>query len=95
MASLEEKHNLKELCDKALSSKNNYSFRDLCNLVERAGFVFRNQKGSHLIYKHPSYFSEKSFNVINLQPDKNKPSKAKSYQVKQVVDFIREAKPKK
>jgi predicted RNA binding protein YcfA (HicA-like mRNA interferase family) len=82
-------------CDKALSSKNNYPFKDLCNLEERAGFVFRNQKGSHLIYKHPSYFSEKSFNVINLHPDKNNPSKAKSYQVKQVVDFIREAKPKK
>ena len=95
MASLEEKHNLKETCHKALSSKNNYLFKDLCSLAERAGFVFRSQRGSHLIYKHPSYFSEKSFNTLNLQPDKNNPSKAKPYQVKQVVDFIREAKPKK
>ena len=95
MASLEEKYNLKEVCNRAISSKNNYPFKELCSLAERAGFVFRSQKGSHVIYKHPSYFSEKSFNAINLQPDKNNLSKAKPYQVKQVVDFIREAKPKK
>ncbi len=92
MTSLEEKYGLQEECDEALRTKNNYPFQDLCRLAESAGFVLRKQSGSHKIYKHPQYISSFISDRINLQP--NKSNQAKPYQIKQVVNFIREAEPK-
>lgn len=100
---LEEKYCLEEDCEKSLSSRNNYSFQDLCNLAERAGFKFeeprRKKGGSHIrIYKHPTYelcHGSSVFDLMNFQPDPKKKSKAKPTQIKQLVKFLREAKPKK
>ena len=63
-------------------SINNISFKDLCYLVEKVGFIWRRTSGDHRIYKHP-YIKK----IINLQPDKNK---AKPYQVQQVLDIVEE-----
>jgi predicted RNA binding protein YcfA (HicA-like mRNA interferase family) len=72
---------------KAQNSPGNLSFDELCLLSEYAGFVFRNQTGSHKIYKHP-----RIKNTLNFQPDKKDKSKAKKYQVKQLVTLIEENK---
>ncbi|MCF8108516.1 MAG: hypothetical protein K9J81_05945 [Desulfohalobiaceae bacterium] len=96
---LEEKFGLEEKCEKALSSKNNYPFMDLCELAESAGFQPQESRkkkgGSHVkMYKHPSYVLWKNnyFNdLMNFQPDHKKSSKAKPAQIAQLVEFIREA----
>ena len=62
-------------------SDNNIDFNDFRNLIVDLGFVFRNQEGSHRIYKH-SGIREK----MNIQPDGNK---AKGYQVRQLRTIIR------
>lgn len=93
MTSLEELYGLQKACSQALKSKNNYPFKDLCDLAEAAGFEFRNQTGSHLIYKHPKYVNG-VIDKLTLQPSESDSSKAKPYQIKQVVNFIREATPK-
>lgn len=58
-------------------------FRDLCALVERAGFVKRNQKGSHVVYKHPEI---KGLRPLPLQQGKS--GMAKPYQVRQFLCII-------
>ena len=68
---------------KAQSSPGNLSFNELCTLAKHAGFEFRNQTGSHKIFKHPTIKK-----MLNLQPDKNDKSKAKIYQTKQLVAYI-------
>lgn len=68
---------------KAKKSAENLTFKELCALAEYAGFEFRNQTGSHKIFKHP-----KVKRMINLQPDKNDKSKAKKYQTKELVELI-------
>ena len=70
------------LYNKAKSSPNNFPFSDLCTLAEKVGFVFRNQKGSHKMYKHPKFNK-----MMNFQPNGNK---ATSYQIKQLLNFIDE-----
>lgn len=70
----------KKLYQKAINSPANLSFKELCSLAEYAGFEFRNQAGSHKIYKHP-VINE----MINIQPEGNK---AKPYQVKQLLEII-------
>jgi hypothetical protein len=55
----------------------------LCNLAEEAGFIFRNQTGSHRIYKHPQIPE-----LLGLQ--KLKGGAAKPYQVKQLLRLIAE-----
>ena len=72
----------KTLYIKAKSSPNNFSFSELCKLAEKVGFVFRNQKGSHKMYKHPQFNK-----MMNFQPNGNK---APSYQIKQLLNFIDE-----
>ncbi len=74
---------LLKLYKKVKDSPNNASFSDLCKLAEEIGFVFRNQSGSHSIYKHPNYNQ-----IMNFQPDKRDKSKAKRYQVSQLISFI-------
>ncbi len=68
---------------KAKASPSNLSFNELCLLAEKYGFSFRKQKGSHKIYKHDQYPQ-----LMNFQPDKRNKSKAKKYQVNQLIDFI-------
>jgi len=76
-----------KLYNKAKTSPTNFKFKELCSLAEYVGFVFRNQSGSHKIYKHP----EKE-RMMNFQPDKNDKSKAKKIQIRQLIDFIDEFK---
>lgn len=74
-----------ELYQAAKNSPNNIKFSDLCNLAEAVGFKFRRFNGGHKIYKH-----EKMGNIMTFQPDKGDKSKAKAYQVRQLVEFIEE-----
>jgi len=74
-----------KLFNKAKNSPDNFKFKELCTLAENVGFIFRNQTGSHKIYKH------KLFNkIMNFQPDKHDKSKAKKYQTNQLINFIEE-----
>ncbi|MEM1042327.1 MAG: type II toxin-antitoxin system HicA family toxin [Bacteroidota bacterium] len=70
-----------KLLDKARRAPNNFGFGDLEKLAVCAGFVFRRQSASHRIYRHPDAPSER----LNLQP---RGSKAKPYQVRQLLAFI-------
>jgi predicted RNA binding protein YcfA (HicA-like mRNA interferase family) len=72
-----------KILTKAKKSPENITFNELCSLAEHAGFEFRNQTGSHKIYKHPTIKK-----MLNLQPDKNDKSKAKKYQIKQLIAYI-------
>jgi predicted RNA binding protein YcfA (HicA-like mRNA interferase family) len=72
-----------KILTKAKKSPENLTFNELCSLAEHAGFEFRNQTGSHKIYKHPTIKK-----MLNLQPDKNDKSKAKKYQIKQLIAYI-------
>lgn len=72
-----------KILSKAKGSPENLTFNELCSLAEHAGFEFRNQTGSHKIFKHPTIKK-----MLNLQPDKNDKSKAKKYQIKQLVSYI-------
>jgi predicted RNA binding protein YcfA (HicA-like mRNA interferase family) len=72
-----------KLYRKAKKSPGNLSFTEICSLAEHVGFEFRNQSGSHKIYKHP-----KIKKMLNFQPDKKNKSKAKKYQAKQLVVII-------
>ena len=71
-----------KLAAKLLSGKSdkNFSFDDLCYVLERAGFHLRRGKGSHRIY-----YKEGVIEIINVQP---RNGKAKPYQVKQVRDLL-------
>lgn len=72
---------MEKLLDKARNSPSGITFDELCRLADKSGFRFRRQAGSHKIYKHPAHGV-----MMNFQPDKN--GMAKSYQVKQLLDFI-------
>jgi len=72
-----------KILSKAKGSPENLTFNELCSLAEHAGFEFRNQTGSHKIFKHPTIKK-----MLNLQPDKNDKGKAKKYQIKQLVSYI-------
>lgn len=88
---LEEKHGLERRCREFLDRKNSLSFKELCQLAEDAGFVFDRSRGSHVIYKHPWYMLDVRMapsDRMNFQPDG---SKAKPYQVADLVSFIRMA----
>ncbi len=74
-----------KLYNKAKTSPTNLTFNEICSLAEKVGFVFRNQNGSHKIYKHNSYNK-----IMNFQPDKHDKSKAKQYQIRQLLEFIDE-----
>ncbi len=60
------------------ASDANFSFSDLCQILQILGFDVR-IKGSHHIFS-----KEGVEEILNLQPQKGDRSKAKPYQVKQV-----------
>lgn len=74
-----------KLYHKAKTSPSNLKYDELCLLAEKVGFEFRNQSGSHKIYKHPNHKK-----MMNFQPDKRDKSKAKRCQIRQLLDFIDE-----
>jgi predicted RNA binding protein YcfA (HicA-like mRNA interferase family) len=77
--------NVNRLYNKAKNSPNNFKFNELCKLAEHVGFTKRNTSGSHLIYK-----SKNPNGMMNFQPDDKDKSKAKPYQIKQLLRFIDE-----
>lgn len=72
-----------ELLTKACNNPAGLRFTELCKLCECASMHLDRVKGSHYIYK-----SDNPFKLISIQkmPD----GKAKSYQVRQLLDFIDE-----
>ncbi len=72
-----------KLLHKAKNSPSNFKFTELCLLAEKFGFKFRNQSGSHKIYKHEEYGK-----MMNFQPNKKDKSKAKQYQIEELIAFI-------
>ena len=87
---LEEIYELAQVCREFLSRKNgNTAFEELTALAERVGFRKRSHEGSHVVYKHPTHTMGPVFyDTLNFQKVKGK---AKPYQMKQLVDFIRQA----
>lgn len=63
-------------------SDSNFSFSDLCQILQILGFEVR-INGSHHIFS-----KEGVAEILNLQPQKADKSKAKAYQVKQVRAVI-------
>ena len=91
--SLESFLNLEQACTLVLLKKNNLPFSEFQRFIDSAQFVFRNQEGSHRTYKHPTHeCGPPHYDTITVQSVNNK---AKPYQVKQVVEFIRCAEPKR
>jgi predicted RNA binding protein YcfA (HicA-like mRNA interferase family) len=64
-----------KLAAKILSGKSdqNFSFADLCHVIERAGFQLRSGKGSHRIY-----YKDGVVEIINVQPRGGGPGKTVS-----------------
>lgn len=63
----------------------NIKFRDLQNLLAALGFKQKENNGDHFIYNYPGIKE-----LINIQPDKKDHSKAKSYQVRQIRNFLKQ-----
>lgn len=74
---------IEKLITKALTDPQNLTFRDFCNLCEHFGMAKRKSKSSHVIYKR----SENPKFTLPIQDDNGS---AKSYQVKQLFDKLRE-----
>ena len=90
---LEAQLGLSSACEDALRRRGNLPFRELTALVERAGFVQAGGKGSHFVWVHPTHCTGNPLSdIITLQSEKGK---AKPYQIRQVVKFLRTAQPKK
>jgi predicted RNA binding protein YcfA (HicA-like mRNA interferase family) len=69
-----------DIVNKARASTSNVRFTELRWLAESLGFILKRVKGSHHIFANPD-----THDVLNLQPEAN--GKAKSYQVKQVLQM--------
>ncbi|MHB1698429.1 MAG: type II toxin-antitoxin system HicA family toxin [bacterium] len=67
-----------------LDSRKNIDFNDLTKFLKNLGFTER-IKGDHFIFS-----KENVAEILNIQPNEN--NKAKSYQVKQVVDILNKYK---
>lgn len=61
----------------------NIKFKDLQKLLLNLGFQQKENNGDHFLYNYPGIKE-----LINIQPDKKDRSKAKSYQVRQIRNFI-------
>ncbi|MBE1427002.1 putative RNA binding protein YcfA (HicA-like mRNA interferase family) [Desulfomicrobium macestii] len=72
---------IKKCYDKLVRSPSNTSFEEFCACAESAGFIFKRQSGSHILYQHKDHPAE----MMNFQNDKGK---AKLYQVRQLIKFI-------
>ena len=73
-----------KLLESAQVSPNNFRFEDLCKLAECYGWVYRRQRGSHVIYENVSLSVEVG-RVMNFQ---DRQGKAKPYQVKELLAAI-------
>lgn len=73
-----------KLLSKAKESANNFRFADLCKLAECYGWTFKNQDGSHLIYKNANLDITQGCR----QTFQNENGKAKPYQVRQLLNAI-------
>lgn len=73
-----------KLLKKAKNSPQNITFKELCSLARYADFEFSHNSGSHKFYKHPIAKVDR----MNFQPDRGDKSKAKSYQVRQLIAAI-------
>lgn len=69
-----------ELVRKARRSASNLRFAEALTLAGRLGFKHARTKGSRHLLKRPDVAQ-----VINLQPDKRNPGKAKKRQVEQLL----------
>jgi predicted RNA binding protein YcfA (HicA-like mRNA interferase family) len=65
-------------------SRKNINFNDLRKLLKNVGFAER-IKGDHYIFT-----KENIAEILNIQPNEN--NKAKSYQVKQIIDILNKYK---
>jgi predicted RNA binding protein YcfA (HicA-like mRNA interferase family) len=72
---------LEKLIEKARKNPKNFKFSELRRLCELIGMVERNSGGSHVVYKR----SNPPRHTIPIQDDNGM---AKSYQVKQLLQFI-------
>jgi len=72
-----------KIIQNALTAPQNLRFRELCTLCEHFGMKLRKGSGGHRIYKResPPMFT------LSIQDDGGK---AKPYQVRQVLDKVRE-----
>jgi hypothetical protein len=70
-----------KLIEQAVESPSNLRFDELCALAEAFGFVARGGKGSHRIFKR------EGLRPMSFQDDGGK---AKPYQVRQLLDTLRE-----
>jgi len=73
----------RELYEKANNNPAGIRFKELNKLCECAGLKFDRSQGSHFIYKreNPSF-------ILSIQ--KMRDGKAKPYQVRQLLDFIKD-----
>ena len=70
------------LLQSALDAPAGLRFEELCQLAECYGFIRARQRGSHVIYKRPGYIRAMNFQNVR--------GMAKTYQVKQLLDALRE-----
>lgn len=75
-----------KMLEKILSGRSdkNIKFKDLQSLLLFLGFTQKENNGDHFIYNYRGINE-----LINIQPDKRDHSKAKSFQVRQVREFIK------
>jgi HicA toxin of bacterial toxin-antitoxin, len=73
-----------KLLQRAINSRKNLKFEDLCSLAECYGWVFQRQSGSHRIYMHPGC-GNRFGSMMNFQP---RDGKAKPSQVTQLLNAI-------
>jgi len=71
-----------KLLEKAKRNPAGLKFRELCGLAVCHGWEEDRQKGSHVVYKHPT-----ARRAISFQDDKGM---AKEYQVRQLLTAIEE-----
>ena len=70
------------ILDRARRAPASLAFRELCRLVESAGYQLARIQGSHRIYVHEN---RPDLPLINLQ---GRSGKAKPYQVRQVLQIV-------
>jgi len=69
-----------KLFRRILLNRKNVKFNDFTSLVEKFGFEFDRQDGSHHVYKHTGVAE-----ILNLQ---NNNGEAKPYQIKQFLNYV-------
>lgn len=77
------KEKLKKIIVKFKGSKSNVKYSELKKLVMGLGFTDAGQEGSHHVFRKKGKFP------ISIQPDKKNSSKAKEYQVNQILKIAK------